>query len=109
VLLAIASAFTCPVVIKQAEGSKVTPDTKPLIEEAKKLLAESKSHDETANTKRDHGYAVRVAKTAAAQALFLRCRHRLKTRQSYRREPCRARLRGLRAPGAVPESFGHSA
>jgi hypothetical protein len=33
-----------PVVIKQAEGSKVTPDTKPLIEEAKKLLAESKSN-----------------------------------------------------------------
>jgi hypothetical protein len=73
VLLAIASvasSFTCPVIIKQAEGSKVTPDTKPLIEQAKKLLAEAKSHHDTANTKRDHEDAVREAKTAAAQALF---------------------------------------
>ena len=68
-------AFTCPVVIKQAEdlikkaeGGKVTPDTKPLIEEAKKLLAEAKGHHDNAKTKRDHGDAVRKAKTAAAFA-----------------------------------------
>ena len=70
-----ASAFTCPVVIKQAEdmikkaeAGKVTADTKPLIEEAKKLVGEAKAHHETAKTKRDHGDAVRKAKTAAAYA-----------------------------------------
>ena len=68
-------AFTCPVVIKQAEdlikkaeGGKVTPDTKPLIEEAKKLLTEARAHHDNAKTKRDHGDAVRKAKTAAAFA-----------------------------------------
>ena len=70
-----ALAFTCPVVIKQAEdlikkaeGGKVTADTKPLIEEAKKQVAEAKAHHETAKTKRDHGDAVRKAKVAAAYA-----------------------------------------
>jgi hypothetical protein len=70
-----ASAFNCPVVIKQAddiikkaESGKVTPDTKPLIEEAKKQVAEAKTHHETAKTKRDHGDAVRKAKVAAAYA-----------------------------------------
>ena len=71
----VAWAFTCPVVIKQAEdlikkaeGGKVTPDTKPLIEEAKKLLTEARTHHDNAKTKRDHGDAVRKAKTAAAFA-----------------------------------------
>jgi hypothetical protein len=71
----VAWAFTCPVVIKQAEdlikkadGGKVTPDTKPLIEEAKKLLTEARAHHDNAKTKRDHGDAVRKAKTAAAFA-----------------------------------------
>jgi hypothetical protein len=71
----MAWAFTCPVVIKQAEdlikkaeGGKVTPDTKPLIEEAKKLLTEARAHHDNAKTKRDHGDAVRKAKTAAAFA-----------------------------------------
>jgi len=71
----MAWAFTCPVVIKQAEdlikkaeSGKVTPDTKPLIEEAKKLLAEARGHHDNAKTKRDHGDAVRKAKTAAAFA-----------------------------------------
>jgi hypothetical protein len=70
-----ALAFTCPVVIKQAEdlikkaeSGKVTADTKPLIEEAKKQVAEAKVHHETAKTKRDHGDAVRKAKVAAAYA-----------------------------------------
>jgi len=71
----VAWAFTCPVVIKQAEdlikkaeGGKVTADTKPLIEEAKKQVAEAKAHHENAKTKRDHGDAVRKAKVAAAYA-----------------------------------------
>ena len=70
-----AQAFTCPVVIKQAEdlikkaeSGKVTADTKPLIEEAKKQVAEAKAHHENAKTKRDHGDAVRKAKVAAAFA-----------------------------------------
>jgi hypothetical protein len=68
-------AFTCPVVIKQAEdlvkkaeAGKVTADTKPLIEEAKKQLAEARAHHDNAKTKRDHGDAVRKAKVAAAFA-----------------------------------------
>ena len=70
-----ASAFNCPVVIKQAEdlirkaeAGKVSADTKPLIEEAKKQVAEAKTHHENAKTKRDHGDAVRKAKVAAAYA-----------------------------------------
>jgi type IV secretory pathway VirB6-like protein len=68
-------AFTCPVVIKQAEdlikkaeSGKVTADTKPLIDEAKKQLAEARAHHDHAKTKRDHGDAVRKAKIAAAFA-----------------------------------------
>jgi hypothetical protein len=68
-------AFTCPVVIKQAEdlikkaeGGKVNADTRPLIEEARKVLAEARTHHETAKTKRDHADAVRKAKVAAAYA-----------------------------------------
>ena len=77
-VLAVAApawAFNCPVVIKQAEdmikkaeGGKVTADTKPLIEEAKKQVGEAKAHHENAKTKRDHGDAVRKAKVAAAYA-----------------------------------------
>ena len=72
---AVAWAFNCPVVIKQAEdlikkaeGGKVTADTRPLIEEAKKQVAEAKAHHESAKTKRDHGDAIRKAKVAAAYA-----------------------------------------
>jgi hypothetical protein len=75
VLAPVASAFTCPVVIKQAEdlikkaeAGKVTADTRPLIEEAKKQLAEARAHHDNAKTKRDHGDAVRKAKVAAAFA-----------------------------------------
>jgi hypothetical protein len=70
-----AGAFTCPVVIKQAEdlirkaeAGKVTADTRPLLDEAKKQVAEAKTHHETAKSKRDHGDAVRKAKVAAAYA-----------------------------------------
>ena len=76
VLLGSASwAYNCPVVIKQAEDTikkaeagKVSPETRPLIDEAKKLLAEARAHHETAKTKRDHGDSVRKAKTAIAYA-----------------------------------------
>jgi hypothetical protein len=68
-------AFTCPVVIKQAEdlikkaeAGKVSAETKPLIEEAKKQVAEARAHHDNAKTKRDHGDAVRKAKVAAAFA-----------------------------------------
>ena len=74
-LAPVALAFNCPVVIKQAEdlikkaeAGKVTADTKPLIEEAKKQLAEARAHHDNAKTKRDHGDAVRKAKVAAAFA-----------------------------------------
>ena len=78
-LIAVAApqavAFTCPVVIKQAEdmikkaeAGKVTAETKPLIDEAKKQLAEAKAHHDNAKNKRDHGDAVRKAKVAAAYA-----------------------------------------
>ena len=71
---ASAWAFNCPVVIKQAEDlikraePKATPDTKPLIDEAKKQLGEAKAHHDNAKIKRDHGDAVRKAKVAAAFA-----------------------------------------
>jgi hypothetical protein len=67
--------FNCPVVIKQAEdlikkaeSAKPTAETRPLIDEAKKSLAEAKAHHEGAKTKKDHGDAVRKAKVAAAYA-----------------------------------------
>jgi hypothetical protein len=72
---AAAWAFNCPVVIKQAEdlikkaeAAKPNADTRPLLEEAKKLLSEARAHHEGAKTKKDHGDAVRKAKTAAAYA-----------------------------------------
>jgi hypothetical protein len=73
-LAGAAWAFNCPVVIKQAEDmlrkaeAKPNADTKPLIDEAKKYLAEAKAHHENAKTKRDHGDAVRKAKFALALA-----------------------------------------
>lgn len=74
-IVASSWAFTCPVVIKQAEdlirkaeAAKPGPETRPLLDEAKKQLAEAKAHHEKAKTKRDHGDAVRKAKVAAAFA-----------------------------------------
>ena len=69
-----ASAFNCPVVIKQAEDmlkkaeAKPNAETRPLIEESRKLIAEAKAHHENAKTKKDHGDAIRKAKTAFAYA-----------------------------------------
>jgi hypothetical protein len=74
-LAAPALAFNCPVVIKQAEDvikkaevTKVNADSKPLIDEARKLVGEAKTHHESAKSKKDHGDAIRKAKTAAAYA-----------------------------------------
>lgn len=70
----VARAFNCPVVIKQAEDmikkaeARVTPETRSLIDEAKKQVAEARAHHDTAKTKKDHGDAVRKAKVAAAYA-----------------------------------------
>jgi hypothetical protein len=71
----IAWGFNCPVVIKQAEdmikkaeAAKPTADTRALLDEAKKSLAEARAHHEGAKTKKDHGDAVRKAKIAAAYA-----------------------------------------
>jgi len=67
-------AFNCPVVIKQAEDlvrraeGKTNQDTRPLVDEAKKYLAEAWTHHEQAKTRRDHGDAVRKAKFAIALA-----------------------------------------
>ena len=69
-----ARAFTCPVHIKQAEDliakaeGKVTPETRGLVDEAKKMLVEAKTHHETAKGKRDHAAAIRKAKVASALA-----------------------------------------
>jgi hypothetical protein len=74
VAAAPARAFNCPVVIKQAEDlirkaeAAVNPETRPLLEEAKKQLAEAKAHHGGAKVKRDHGDAIRKAKIAAAFA-----------------------------------------
>jgi hypothetical protein len=73
-LSASASGFNCPVAIKQAEDlvrkaePKATPDTRPLLEEARRYLSEARAHHEQARTKRDHGDAVRKAKFAQALA-----------------------------------------
>lgn len=68
-------AFTCPVVIQQAEdlikkaeAGKVTADSRLLIEEARKQVAEARAHHDNARSKRDHADAVRKAKIAAAYA-----------------------------------------
>ena len=67
--------FTCPVVIRQAEEmitkaerGKPNAETRPFIDDAKKLLAEARAHHEQAKTKRDHAEAVRKAKFAIALA-----------------------------------------
>ena len=71
---AIAHAFNCPVLIMQTEDlvkkaeAKATAETRGLIDEAKKMLAEARAHHEGAKTKRDHADAVRKAKVAAAFA-----------------------------------------
>ncbi len=70
-----ASAYTCPVLIKQAEETiaraergKTNAESRALLEDARKLVAEAKAHHEKAKTKKDHDDAVRKARTAQGLA-----------------------------------------
>jgi len=77
-------AYTCPVLIKQAEDAiakaertQLLPEGRALIEDAKKLVAEARRHHGTATAKKDHDDAVRKARTAqglAEEALKLQAR-----------------------------------
>jgi hypothetical protein len=68
-------AYTCPVLIQQAdetiakaEKGRTTPESRALLDDAKRLLAEARRHHETAKSKKDHDDAVRKAKTAQGLA-----------------------------------------
>ena len=70
-----ATAYNCPVQIKQAEdlvkkaeAQAKTPEQKALLDEAKKLVSEAKSQHGEAKGKKDHADAVHKAKTAQALA-----------------------------------------
>jgi len=69
------SAYMCPVLIKQAEQTiaraergKTNAESRALLEDARKLVAEAKAHHEGAKSKRDHDDAVRKARTAQGLA-----------------------------------------
>ena len=69
-----AFAWQCPVqwkaaeeAIRKAESLNVPADARPLLTEAKRLVAESKKHHE-GNTKLDHAHSMWKAKAALAQA-----------------------------------------
>ena len=77
VVLAVgsASAWQCPVqwkaaeeAIKKTEGMKVPPEGKAMIEDAKRLIAESKKHHTEGNTKIEHARSMWKAKAALAIA-----------------------------------------
>ena len=77
VLLAVgpAAAWQCPVqwkaaeeAIKKAEAMKVSPEGKAMLEDAKRLVAESKKHHTDGNTKIEHARAMWKAKAALAIA-----------------------------------------
>ena len=70
-----ASAWQCPVqqkaaeeAIKKTEGMKVSPEGKALLEDAKRLIAESKKHHVEGNTKVEHARSMWKAKAALAIA-----------------------------------------
>ena len=70
-----ASAWQCPVqwkaaeeAIKKTEGMKVAPEGKAMIEDAKRLLVESKKHHNEGNTKIEHARSMWKAKAALAIA-----------------------------------------
>lgn len=70
-----ARAWQCPVqwkaaeeAIKKAEGMKVAPEGKAMLEDAKRLLAESKKHHIEGNTKVEHARSMWKAKAALAIA-----------------------------------------
>jgi hypothetical protein len=69
-----AFAWQCPVqwkaaeeAIRKAEALNVPADVRPLLADAKRLVAESKKHHE-GNTKLDHAHSMWKAKAALAQA-----------------------------------------
>jgi hypothetical protein len=77
VLLAVgpASAWQCPVqwkaaeeAIKKTEGMKVAPEGRAMLEDAKRLIAESKKHHTEGNTKVEHARSMWKAKAATAIA-----------------------------------------
>jgi hypothetical protein len=68
-------AWNCPVQIKAAEDAikktetmKLGPDAKGLVDQAKRLVEESKKHHIEAKAKIDHANAMWKAKAALAQA-----------------------------------------
>lgn len=70
-----ASAWQCPVqwkaaeeAIKKTEGMKVAPEAKAMLEDAKRLVAESKKHHTEGNTKVEHARSMWKAKAALAIA-----------------------------------------
>lgn len=70
-----AAAWQCPVqwkgaeeAIKKAEGMKVVPEGKAMLEDAKRLVAESKKHHTEGNTKVEHARSMWKAKAALAIA-----------------------------------------
>jgi hypothetical protein len=71
----LAFAWQCPVqwkaaeeAIKKAEGMNVPPEAKSMLDDAKRLVAESKKHHTEGNTKIEHARAMWKAKAAAAIA-----------------------------------------
>jgi hypothetical protein len=70
-----ASAWQCPVqwkaaeeALKKTESMKVSPEGKTMLEDAKRLIAESKKHHVDGNTKVEHARAMWKAKAALAIA-----------------------------------------
>jgi hypothetical protein len=70
-----AAAWQCPVqwkaaeeAVKKTEGMKVSPEGKAMIQDAKRLIAESKKHHTEGNTKIEHARAMWKAKAALAIA-----------------------------------------
>ncbi len=70
-----ASAWQCPVqwkaaeeALKKTESMKVSPEGKTMLEDAKRLIAESKKHHTEGNTKVEHARAMWKAKAALAIA-----------------------------------------
>ncbi len=70
-----ALAWQCPVqwkaaeeAIKKAESMNVPAETKPMLEDAKRLIVESKKHHTEGNTKIEHARSMYKAKSALAIA-----------------------------------------
>ena len=69
------SAWQCPVqwkaaeeALKRTESMKVSPEGKTMLEDAKRLIAESKKHHIDGNTKIEHARSMWKAKAALAIA-----------------------------------------